>query len=139
MSMPDDKPITLSHIGQWSSFAKTAALLLIGLIGQTLYLGWTAREWANRMTTVEAGVVDIRSEQAAGVQRADNRQAELQAAIDDVVQVNRERATGLDARIRPLETQAAATAATLQSIQSSLQSIASDLRDLRRDMQETRK
>ena len=134
MSMPDNQPVTWSHVGQWAGWAKIAGVMALGLLAQTAYLGWIARDWASRIEAVESGIGGIREEQDEAKSRADLRQREIESQVREAVTTDRERANSLDARIRPLETQAAATAATLQSIQTSLQAISSDLRDIRRDI-----
>ena len=111
MSMPDNQPVTWSHVGQWAGWAKIAGVMALGLLAQTAYLGWIARDWASRIEAVESGIGGIREEQDEAKGRADLRHREIESQVREAVTTDRERANSLDARIRPLETQAAATAA----------------------------
>ena len=91
---------------------------------------------SDKFARIDASLSRIEENQEAGQERAEIRQANTEDRIDEVVTIARDRNTALDARIRPLEAQAAATTATLQAINNNIISLSADIRDLRNALKE---
>ncbi|PJN96390.1 hypothetical protein CNY89_02830 [Amaricoccus sp. HAR-UPW-R2A-40] len=132
--MLTERQIEKSTIGLWAA-GGLAFLLVSQAVGLTLYLSGIK----GSVAAVDAKIEAVQSNQVAGQQRAEQRQAATESRIDEVVEVSRDRNNALDARIRPLETQAAATTATLQSINNNLLQLGADMRELGRAMRESDK
>lgn len=127
--------MTERQIESWSIGIKTAVTIAIFLVFQTAFV--VGQFWALKGNIAEvSGNVDaIQKNQEESKQRADERQDETQNTLSN-----------LDARIRPLETQSAATVATLQGINANLtqqgadqrafaSQLQTDLRDLRQALE----
>lgn len=119
--------MTQQQIENWSIGIKTAVAIGVFLIFQTAFV--VGQFWA-----LKGAVASIESNQADAKERADDRQADIQGQIEAVASMDRSRADALDARVRPVEAQSAATTATLQAINSNLVSLGGDLRDLRQSL-----
>ena len=114
------------NIGVWA-----AGGIMVFLLSQAVVVTLWLSGIKHSVSLVDQKVEEVQDNQASGQQRAEQRQAATEKRIDEVVTISRDRNTALDARIRPLETQSAATTATLQAINNSLLSLGSDIRDLR--------
>lgn len=150
--------MTEKQIEQWSVGIKSAiaaGLFLVAqaIAGTTFILGMKgelrdeindSQETLTRALTASntqiaaltQQVATVQENQAAGAQRAVDRQRDLETRIEQVITIGRDRNASLDARVRPLETQAAAQAATLTAINQNLVSLGSEFRDLRNALME---
>ena len=132
--MLTERQIEKSSIGVWA-----AGGLAFFLVSQAVAVTAFLYVIKSDVRQVSSDVAVVTSNQEAGQIRAEARQAETERRIDEVVVISRDRNNALDARIRPLETQAAATTATLQSINNNLLQVGADIRDLGRSVRDSDK
>lgn len=131
--------MTPRQVEQWSVGIKAAISCAIFLVVQAAGGAWWLGAYTANQNAVNAAlkveIQTIQQNQAAGAERAAERQEELDRRLGEIVQVSRDRNAALDARVRPLEAQSAATTATLQAINNNLIQLGADLRDLRNELQ----
>ena len=131
--------MTPRQVEQWSVGIKAAISGAIFLVVQAAAGGWWLAHYMATQNAVNAAlkveIQTIQQNQAAGAERAAERQEELDRRLGEIVQVSRDRNAALDARVRPLEAQSAATTATLQAINNNLIQLGADLRELRQAIQ----
>ena len=127
---------------RWTIGAGWAITILVALLGQTIGATVFVMRWSSGISddisAVDAKVDTVQQNQDDGKERAEERQAQTQKQIAEVITIGRDRNLALDQRIRPLEAQAAATTATLQAINNSLLQLGADVRDLRKSVEEKR-
>lgn len=136
-----DDDVRLEKIAtRWTIGAGWAITLLIALLGQTVGATVFVMKWnggiSASIAAVDSKVEDVKQNQTEGKERAEERQAQTQRQIAEVISIGRDRNAALDSRIRPLEAQAAATTATLQAINNSLLQLGADVRDLRKSIED---
>ncbi len=127
--------MTQTQIENWSIGIRSAVAIGVFLILQAVALTWWLGSWSGGIKS-RLDAVQVNQDEAK--ERADDRQAETQARIDQIAAASREREAVIDSRIRPLEAQSAATTATLQAINNSLIQLGADVRDLRKSLEEKR-
>ena len=120
--------MTEHQVENWSIGIRAAVSLAIFMVLQAITATAFVYSLKGEMGVLNANVTEIRTNQDESRERADVRQAAIEGGLDAV-----------EARVRPLETQAATTAATLSSINQSLLSLNAEFRDLRRDITEANK
>ena len=137
-----DTRMTEVQVEKWSIGIKSAITIGLFLLARAVGGAWRLATWSRsfeaKVEAVDTKAETIQQNQEEGIVRAENRQSDLQERIDQVVQVSRDRNIALDARIRPLEAQAAATTATLQAINNNILQLGADVRDLRKSVEEQR-
>lgn len=132
--------MTQQQVDNWSIGVKLAIAICVFLVAQGAAGAWWLASWTTNfqasVKAVDVKIEEVQNAQVAAQERAASRQTDIEVRLEQVVTADRERSTSLDQRIRPLESQAAATNATLQAINTSLLQLGQDFRDLRKALED---
>lgn len=111
-----------------STLAANNASLSQSIAAQAIAIQQQGRDLTAAISAVNTEIAVIQSSQNAGVQRADERQRQMEAQVDGAVQ-----------RIAPLERAVAETAGKMDNFTAQLLAIGQDLRDIGKDVNDLRR